>query len=127
MKSTNARNVEVALTNSYAAIDRPTHERKRRYRFTGSVAGGLHQRLVSHHNMNTLVKITKDDDGTITENESWHLVDPCNEQGRAALCTQEFFGFGESQCEFKTKTSLKGGITCPKCLEIIRTYKRVRL
>ena len=38
--------MQVVITNSYAATDRPTHERNGRYRFTGSVAGGLHQRLV---------------------------------------------------------------------------------
>lgn len=76
---------------------------------------------------NELVKIIRDDDGTLTENDSWHLVDPTNRQGQAALCTQEFFGFGESLIEFETKQAKRGGITCERCLEKIRVLKAIRL
>lgn len=77
--------------------------------------------------MNVLVKITQDEDQLATGNESWHLVDPCNFQGSAALCTSEFFGGGESIAEFEMKEVSRGGITCPKCLEIMKTYKSVKL
>jgi hypothetical protein len=78
--------------------------------------------------MNKLVQIIKDDDGFPKDDaDVWHLVDPCNDQGPAALCTQEFFGIGESVCEFKTKMVNAGGITCPECLRKIRDYKAVRL
>lgn len=79
--------------------------------------------------MSELVRIIVDDDGDPTDNpDVWHLVDPCNEQGPAALCTQEFFGPGESGlCEFETKTAKRGGITCPRCLEKIKTYKALKL
>lgn len=77
--------------------------------------------------MNELVKIIRDDDGKLTENDSWHLVDPTNDQGPAALCTQEFFGFGESLVEFETKASSRGGVTCPLCLKKIRTMKAIKL
>lgn len=57
----------------------------------------------------------------------WHLVDPCNDGGDAALCTQEYFGIGESNCQFKTKQAKRGGVTCPDCLRKIKTYKAVLL
>ena len=63
--------------------------------------------------MNVLVRITHDDDGSPKRDpDMWHLVDPGNSQGNAALCTQEFFGGGESACKFQTKEVKKGGITC---------------
>lgn len=77
--------------------------------------------------LNELVKIIRSDDGDLTENDSWHLVDPTNDQGPAALCTQEFFGFGESMVEFETKTAKRGGVTCPECLKKIRLMKAVKL
>lgn len=77
--------------------------------------------------MNALVRITRDDDGHETDNESWHLVDPGNFQGPAALCTGEFFGDGESACKYETKVTKRGGITCRDCLRIVRIYKKVRL
>lgn len=77
--------------------------------------------------MNALVRITVDDDGHQTKNNDWHLVDPGNEQGPAALCTQEFFGAGESDCEYEERVAARGGITCPDCLRKLKTYKAVRL
>lgn len=75
-------------------------------------------------NLNNVVKIIDDDDGIKKKYAKWCLVDPCNNQGRAALCTQEFFGEGESSCEYKIK---KGVITCPNCIEIIKTYHKIKL
>lgn len=78
--------------------------------------------------MNHLVRILSDDDGEDKDDANvWHLVDPCNEQGPAALCTQEFFGDGESACTFEEKNVARGGVTCSKCLKIVRTYKAVKL
>lgn len=77
--------------------------------------------------MNDLVKVLTNDDGDAQEDNGWCLVDPCNSQGPARLCTQEFFGLGESNCAFKTRSVNKGGVTCPECLQILRTYKAVRL
>lgn len=78
-------------------------------------------------NTNTLVRITVDDDGRPTGNDAWHLVDPGNSQGPAALCTQEFFGDGESDCEFECKIVKRGGITCSECIRILKIYKKVKL
>lgn len=77
--------------------------------------------------MNVLVKIIADDDGEWTKNEDWHLVDPCNFQGNAVLCTGELFGGGESRCIVETREANRGGITCAKCLDILKKYKAVRL
>lgn len=78
--------------------------------------------------MNELVRIIKDDDGGLKDDPNvWHLVDPSNNQGPAALCTQEFFGLGESGCEFETKQTKRGGITCPECLRKIKILKSVPL
>ncbi len=77
--------------------------------------------------MNILVKFSMDDDGCIVDNAGWHLVDPANLQGNAALCTGEFFGGGESSVVFEVKSAQKGGITCLKCLEILKIYKAVKL
>jgi hypothetical protein len=77
--------------------------------------------------MNTLVKIITTDDGNETNDNNWHLVDPGNPLGEATLCGEEFFGGGESACEFELKESKRGGVTCPKCLTRLRIYKSVCL
>jgi hypothetical protein len=75
-----------------------------------------------------LVRISRDDDGEQKPDwQDWHLVDPGNPGGEAALCTGEFFGVGESACEFETKFVRRGGITCQVCLDRLRSYKAVKL
>jgi hypothetical protein len=78
--------------------------------------------------MNQLVRFLTDEDGFPEDRpELWHLVDPCNYQGHASLCHGQYFGYGESGIEFRTKVVVKGGITCPKCLAMVKGYKAVRL
>lgn len=77
--------------------------------------------------MNVLVKILVDDDGVEIDNPVWHLVDPTNHQGNAPLCTAEFFGGGESAVIFEAKRVKRGGITCPQCIEKIKTIKAIKL
>jgi hypothetical protein len=77
--------------------------------------------------MNDLVRIiTDDDEFPKSDAHVWHLVDPTNDQGPAALCTREFFGLGESICTFETKKSERG-ITCPECIRKIKLIKAVKL
>ena len=76
---------------------------------------------------NKLVKILSDDDGYIDNDPKWHLVDPCNNGGEATLCQGEYFGSGETDCTYETKTRSRGGITCSQCIEYLKTYKRVKL
>ena len=78
--------------------------------------------------MNKLVQLLTDEDGEPEDYpDRWHLVDPCNYQGDAALCTAQFFGVGESPVLFNKKTTTKGGLTCPECLKILKAYKSVKL
>lgn len=76
--------------------------------------------------MNHLAKQTiNNDSDEIPKNEQvWHLIRPEDMAGDPAiLCTGEFIDDGECQL----KTTKRGGITCPKCLQIIRSFKAVRL
>lgn len=76
---------------------------------------------------NNLVKIIRDDDGNLTDNDTWHLVDPAEPCGPCALCTGEFFGPGESDVEYSIKTVERGGVTCTRCMKMLRIYKAVKL
>ena len=75
--------------------------------------------------MNFLVKILVSDDGEKREPQKWCLV--VHYTGSQTFCQGEFFGFGESGCEFETKTVKKGGITCDECLRKIKEIKNVKL
>lgn len=78
--------------------------------------------------MNALVRILRDDDGLVKPDaDVWHLVDPGNTQGHAAMCTSEFFGIGESACKYETKFVARGGITCTRCRSLLKIYKAVKL
>ena len=77
--------------------------------------------------MNYLVKILKDNNGEVRDKDQqfWHLV--VNYTGSQTFCEGEFFGYGESGCEFEEKSVKRGGITCPKCLKKIKEIKKVKL
>ncbi len=74
--------------------------------------------------MNDVVKIKTDEYGDKIKHPKWCLVDPCNHQGCAALCTQMFFGEGESGCEYEAKI---GNVTCKECISKIKTYQKIKL
>ena len=77
--------------------------------------------------MNHLVKILTDDYGEPREKylQYWHYV--VDRGGNQTLCEGEFFGAGESGCEFEEKSVSRGGITCPKCLQHIKEIKAIKL
>jgi len=78
--------------------------------------------------MNDLVKILSSDDGYKIElkNQVWHyVVTSCG--GSATLCEGEYFGMGESGCEYEGKRVKRGGITCPKCISIIKDFKAIKI
>jgi len=78
--------------------------------------------------MHMLVQLLTDDDGEPQPHpEYWHLVDPTQCAGDASLCTQEFFGPGESAVEFRVRASRRGGITCPLCVTKIKAIKAIQL
>lgn len=70
-----------------------------------------------------VVKITKDDDGEKIPYAKWCFVIEIT-GGNAAFCSGQFFGDGESSCEYETK---EGKITCPECISLIKTIKQVKL
>lgn len=76
--------------------------------------------------MNHLVKILSADDGEKRKNTKWCLVvNKC--AGNMTLCEGEYFGMGESGCEYEYKTVEKGGITCSDCLAQIKYIKNIKL
>ena len=78
--------------------------------------------------MNQLVMITVDEDGhtVLKEHLKWCFVDPFGSDPQV-FCDGQYFGEGQSECEYKTKEVQRGGITCRKCLDKIRFMKKVRL
>ena len=74
----------------------------------------------------TVVKITVDDSGSEKESPKWCLSIVSGGDPMAA-CTGEYYGMGQSDCEYKCKTVESGGINCPDCLALIRSYKAIKL
>ncbi len=73
--------------------------------------------------MNHCVKITRDDDGNKILYAKWcYVIQKAG--GSMALCSGQFFGMGESSCEYKERS---GKITCPDCIEEIKRYQRIKL
>jgi len=75
---------------------------------------------------NHLVKIIIDDDGEPKDDPPWCLIVD-NAGGDVTCCEGEYFGLGESLCVYELKTTKRGGITCPQCLQNIKFYKTVKL
>ena len=78
--------------------------------------------------MNHLVQIISNDDGdfTPTDKLGWCLA-VFSGGGYNTLCTGEFFGDGEGIATYKEKHTKRGGITCPKCLSMIKDFKAIKL
>lgn len=81
--------------------------------------------------MNHLAKQLVDDDGEHVppDQQCWHSVSVVNSD-EAVLCTGEFI---RAPCHsgngalYKEKFVKRGGISCRKCLRIIRQIKLIRL
>jgi len=70
-----------------------------------------------------VVKIIRDEDGSKILYAKWcyvHVI--CG--GNASFCTGQYFGIGESRCEYISK---QGKITCPDCIEKIKEIKSIAL
>lgn len=72
-----------------------------------------------------LVKILTYEGGEIVNKPLWHWIQCID--ARRSLCEGQAFGMGESDVEYETKTVPRGGITCPKCLEMIKEFKAIKL
>lgn len=78
---------------------------------------------------NQLVKIIKTDDGEVIPEaeQKWCLIDPRPSADTIrSLCTQDALD-SDTSAEWEGKAVSRGGITCDKCLDIIKEYKSVRL
>jgi len=73
--------------------------------------------------MPSRVKILTSDDGEKRHRPKWCYAYNCK-TGLMALCTSEYYGYGESGCEFEEGF---GKITCPDCLEVINHFKKLKL
>jgi len=73
-----------------------------------------------------LVKLLTDDDGYKIDKSKWHYVVTFTDDP-TTLCSDEFFGIGQSSCTYKEKTVERGGITCERCLKIIKEIKDIKL
>lgn len=73
-----------------------------------------------------LVLMLTDDDGEAYDEPVWHIIDEYNTDP-ATLCSGEYFGVGQSNCEYKLKTVSRGGVTCKKCLNKAKWLKSFRL
>ncbi len=75
-------------------------------------------------NTNNVVKIKSSHYGEKYINPKWCLIDPANLGGTANLCGGEYFGGGESSCDFETKI---GKVTCQRCIEKIKIYHTIKI
>ena len=79
--------------------------------------------------MAILVKILTDDDGNKKDNPKWCLSHNFGD-ARRTVCTGECFGYGEGIAIFETKELKrrgKHGITCSRCIEIIKFCQSINL
>lgn len=77
--------------------------------------------------MQTLVMLFTDEDGFEVPKEDRRWCYACNDGPAAhAYCSGQVFGMGESAVIFEIK-SAERGITCPKCREMIKRIKEVKL
>lgn len=76
--------------------------------------------------MNRLVKIFTDEDGYEIDDPEWCLVGPSCSDGDMALCSGQYFGFGDSTVKYSERTRETKGITCISCLEKLRVLRGVK-
>lgn len=77
--------------------------------------------------MNNLVKIIRFDDGSVSNDNRWHLIDPGDIFTGVTLCKGDVLGDAESNIEFEEKAVMRGGITCKECIKKLKKYKSIAL
>jgi len=78
-----------------------------------------------------VVRQIVDDDGhpVLKVDQRWHYTSDYSGD-HALLCTGEFLSDGAASGNgelYEFKTVKRGGITCERCIQIIRAHKAVRL
>lgn len=73
-----------------------------------------------------LVMLLTDEDEIAYDEPVWCLVSG-HGSDPARMCTNEYFGYGQGAATYETKTVKRGGITCERCLVIVREHKAIKL
>lgn len=73
------------------------------------------------------MKIIRFNDGQLSDDSRWHLVDPTDIFTGTTICKGDVLGDAESRIEIKSKMVKRGGITCEECIKKIKTYKSIAL
>lgn len=81
--------------------------------------------------MNNLVTQIVNDDGekVSEEDQCWHLMGRFGGDN-GVLCTGEFVDSAAASgngSEYKFKDVLRGGITCKRCLQVVKEFKAIKL
>jgi hypothetical protein len=97
----------------------------------GLIVSGVRKYNLTYHQrrsgVNNLVRITVNDDGDDVFKPKWCIFGLVYNDAARTLCTGEVFGYGEGEAVYTTKEVVRGGITCPNCITIIKTIKSVKL
>ena len=78
---------------------------------------------------NDLIKITMTDDCELipVDEQKWCLSNPSPSlDTNRILCTGDALDT-DTRAEWEEKTTVRGGITCEKCIAIVKAFKAVRL
>ena len=78
--------------------------------------------------MQTLVKqlVNEDQNPIPVDGQRWHAIHHVSGD-LAMICTGEFICYGAGAGEYITKDVKRGGITCDRCIEVIKYYKAIKL
>ena len=78
--------------------------------------------------MHTIAKLTRNEDGQDIpkDEQKWCLVYSFGDSDQL-FCSSEVFGFAEGDAVAQIKQVKRGGITCLKCLQEIKTIKAIKL
>lgn len=78
--------------------------------------------------MNHLIKMTIDDDGEVieVEDQKWCLSSPAGNDAGRVLCTHAVLD-SDTNATWEDKSVVRGGITCEKCISIVRAFKAIKL
>jgi hypothetical protein len=82
--------------------------------------------------MHELYQMTKNEDGEpFPHGKNWH-IGGISSEASSLFCTGEYFDQegsldAEGYAKCRSKNVAKGGITCPECLEAVKTIQSIKL